>query len=86
MNFLTPYRLAELLGSAPLAGTGRRPVSTPVIAAALRAALTADPGLFAPVAAHPATESALVDTYRELRDVSPQALDALAATGERAAG
>lgn len=51
----------------------------------MRAALTDNPGLFAPVAAHPATESALVDSYRELRDVSPQALDALAATGERAA-
>ena len=85
VNFLTPYRLAELLGAAPLAGSGRRPVSTPVIAAALRAALTDNPGLFAPVAAHPATESALVDSYRELRDVSSQALDALAATGERAA-
>ena len=36
------------------------------------------PGLFAPVAEHPATESALVATYRELRDLSPAALDALA--------
>ncbi|MEX0790493.1 MAG: hypothetical protein WD178_06935, partial [Actinomycetota bacterium] len=51
VNFLTPYRLAELLGAANLAATGRRPVSTPVIAAALRAALTDNPGLFEPVAA-----------------------------------
>lgn len=85
VNFHTLYRLAELLGSAPLAGAGRRPVSTPVLAAALRAALSADPGIFKPVAAHPATESALVECYRELRDLSSHALDALARTGERAA-
>ena len=37
----------------------------------MRAELAADPGLFGPVAEHPATESALVSTYRELRDLSP---------------
>src|SRR6266511_3873189 len=36
VSFLTPYRLAELLGAPVLASAGRRPVSTPVIAAALR--------------------------------------------------
>jgi ATP-dependent helicase/nuclease subunit B len=85
VSFLTTYRLAELLGAAALAGQGKRPVSTPVLAAALRAELAADPGLFAPVAEHPATESALVTTYRELRDLSPAALDALAASSGRAA-
>src|SRR5437016_10067355 len=54
VSFLTPYRLAELLGAPVLASTGRRPVSTPVIAAALRAALRDGPGLFEPVADHPA--------------------------------
>lgn len=83
--FLTTYRLAELLGAAALAGAGRRPVSTPVLAAAVRRALAADPGLFAAVAEHPATESALVASYRELRDVPSAALDAVAATGRRAA-
>src|SRR5690606_24184850 len=33
---------------------------------------------------HPATESALVATYKELRDLTPAALDALAATSGRA--
>ena len=42
--FLTTYRLAELLGAAALAGQGRRPVSTPVLAAAVRAELAAQPG------------------------------------------
>lgn len=84
ISFVTPYRLAELLGAPRLAGAGRRPVSTPVIAAALRGVLAASPGVFAPVAAHPATEAALVAAYRELRDVAPDGLDAVAATGRRA--
>jgi hypothetical protein len=85
VSFVTVYRLAELLGSAQLAGSGRRPVSTPVIAAALRSALTTQPGIFAPVAGHAATETALVAAYRELRDLSDGALDALAKSSDRAA-
>lgn len=85
VTFVTPYRLGELLGAGDLAATGRRPVSTPVLAAAVRTELAARPGLFEPVAQHPATESALVATYRELRDCSPTALDALAGTSARAA-
>jgi ATP-dependent helicase/nuclease subunit B len=84
VTFVTPYRMAELLGAPILAAAGRRPVSTPVIAAALRAALQDDAGLFAPVADHPATETALVAAYRELRDLSAAALDALAGTSRRA--
>ena len=84
VTFVTTYRLAELLGAPVLAGQGKRPVSTPVLAAAMRAELAADPGLFAPVAEHPATESALVSTYRELRDLSPAAVDALAGSSDRA--
>jgi len=85
VTFLTPYRMAELLGSSRLAGDGRRPVSTPVIAAALRAALAERPGVFGPVATHPATEMALVSAYRELRDISAGALDSLAKRSARAA-
>ena len=59
-------------------------MSTPVLAAAMRAELAAEPGLFAPVAEHPATEAALVSTYRELRDLSPAALAALAGSSDRA--
>jgi RecB family exonuclease len=85
VNYLTPYRLAELLGAPGLAATGRRPVSNPVIAAALRRALRADPGLFGPVAAHPATEEALVAAYGELADLSSGGRERLAATSTRAA-
>lgn len=83
VSFLTPYRLAELLGAAPLAGGGRRPVSTPVLAAAVRRVLATEPGAFASVAEHPATEVALVTAYRELRDLTPAALDRLAGQGDR---
>ncbi|MDQ2727081.1 MAG: PD-(D/E)XK nuclease family protein [Actinomycetota bacterium] len=85
VTFLTVYRLAELVGAPSLAGSGRRPVSTPVIAAVLRSVLDAEPGRFAPVAAHPATEEALVGAYRELRDLPAPALDRLAGCGARAA-
>jgi len=84
VTFLTIYRLGELLGASALASQGKRPVSTPVLAAAMRAELAADPGLFGPVAEHPATESALVSTYQELRDLSPSALDVLAGASDRA--
>ncbi len=85
VGFVTVYRMAELLGSTRLAASGRRPVSTPVIAAALRGALTDRPGIFAPVAEHAATETALIAAYRELRDLPDSALDALATRSNRAA-
>ena len=79
-TFLTVYRLAELVGAPSLAAAGRRPVSTPVIAAAVRAALAESPGRFAPVAEHPATEAALVSAYQELRDCTPAALASMRAS------
>ncbi len=84
-RFLTVYRLAELLGAPRLAGAQRRPVSTPVLAAAVRAVLADAPGRFRPVAEHPATEAALVAAHRELSTLDDAALDALVRTGPRAA-
>jgi RecB family exonuclease len=84
VTFLTVYRLAELLGAPRLAAAHRRPVSTPVIASAVRAALERDPGLFAPVVHHPATEEALVAAYRELGDLDAAQLELLAARHPRA--
>ncbi len=85
VSCLTLYRLAERLGGARLAAAGRRPLSAPVLAQAVRGVLAAEPGIFAPVARHPATELALVDATRELAGVSEHALDALAASSARAA-
>ena len=76
--------LAELLAAPVLAAAGRRPVSTPVVAAAVRGALAEAPGLFAPVAEHPATEEALAAVHRELSDLDDAALDVLARQSARA--
>jgi RecB family exonuclease len=84
VTFATAYRVAELLGAPLLADRGRRPVSTPVVAAAVRAALAEHDGVFTPVAEHPATEAALVAAHRELRTVEPRRVAALAARGRRA--
>jgi hypothetical protein len=85
VTFVTLFRLAERLGAASLAATGRRPASTPVLAQAFRAILAADPRVFAQVADHPATELALMASTRELAGVTDAALDAVAACGVRAA-
>ncbi|MGI9119446.1 MAG: PD-(D/E)XK nuclease family protein [Acidimicrobiales bacterium] len=84
VSFLTLHRLAERLGSASLAAAGRRPVSAPVLAQAVRVVLADDPGVFAPVADHPATELALVAATRELSGLTPAALEAVAACSSRA--
>ncbi|MEX0657494.1 MAG: PD-(D/E)XK nuclease family protein, partial [Egibacteraceae bacterium] len=84
LNLLTVYRLAELLGAPRLAAQGRRPVSTPVVAAAVRSVLTKEPGIFEPVREHPSTEEALVRSYRELSELRESSLDALAGMGIRA--
>lgn len=85
VTFLTPYRLAELLGSGAMAATGRRPVSTPVLAGAMRAVLADEPGHFRGVEQHPATERALVRAYRALSEVGPTGLERLAAQSTRTA-
>ena len=85
VTFLTPYRLAELLGSSAVAAGGRRPISTPVLAGAVRAVLADEPGHFRGVEQHPATERALVRAYRALSEVGPTGLDRLAAQSTRTA-
>lgn len=83
--FMVLGRLAELLGGPVLARAGRRPLSPAVLAQVVRRAVAADPGIFKEVAGHPATEQALVRAYRDLRALSPPALDVAARHSERAA-
>nr|MDQ3385455.1 hypothetical protein [Actinomycetota bacterium] len=64
VDFVTPFRLAELLGSAELGE--RRPLTNPVLAAGARAVLATEPGIFAEVAGHQATAAAVVELYAEL--------------------
>lgn len=86
VTFLTPYRLAELLGAAAVAADGRRPVSTPVLAGAVRAVLADDPGHFTGVQQHPATERSLVRAHRALSEVGAVALNRLRDSGGNRTG
>jgi ATP-dependent helicase/nuclease subunit B len=71
-------RLAERLASPRLTAAGRRPATRPITAAAWRAVLNEDPGLFEQVAEHPATIRALTNAHRELRDLTAEAQHAVA--------
>ncbi len=85
VSFLTLHRLAERLGGTVLAASGRRPVSGAVVGHAVGLALAEAPGMFGPVAGHPATEEALVAAHRELAAVGESHLRALSAASARAA-
>ena len=84
VDFLKILDVAERLTRRRLIADGGRPMSGPVLAAAVRQVLDAEPGIFQAVSRHPATEQALVRSYGELRDLSEAALDALAEQSRRA--
>lgn len=84
VTFVTAYRLAELLAADAMASAGRRPVSTPVIAAAVRRSLRRSAGWFSAVAEHPTTERRLVEAHRELSDLTNDELGLLERQSRRA--
>ena len=75
VRFIVLPRIAELLGSPALAEEGKRPLTSPVRAEAVRAAVAADPGIFGPVREHAATERSLEATFRDLRRAPEGALE-----------
>jgi RecB family exonuclease len=77
LHLTTLPRLAEQLAAPALTAEQRRPATRPVTAAAIRARLDAEPGIFEPVADHPATAQALALASRRLRDVSGRCLTTL---------
>ena len=81
VDFVTPYRLAELLGRAELAQQTKLPLTTPVLTAAIRVALARRVGFFTRVAGHHATEAALVTCYSELSRARPDTLARLEVQG-----
>ena len=85
VTFLTPYRLAELLGSAAVAAAGKRPISTPILAGAMRAVLSGEPGRFEGVQTHPATERSLVKAHRVLSEIPADTLKFLSERSTRTA-
>ncbi len=86
VNFLKLFDLAERLAGRKMAvELARKPLSDLEIGVAIRQVLDTDPGLFHASAHHPATEQALMRSYRDLRDISNDGLDKLAAQSTRAA-
>ena len=71
VGFATPFQFASTLAAGRLAAEGQRPLTTAVLAAAVRDELARNPGRFAAVAQHSATEAALVRAYAELTELSP---------------
>ncbi len=69
VGFSTPFQYASLLAGPALAASGMRPLTTPVLAAAVRHVLATDPGRFGSVAEHVATESALIRAYAEITEL-----------------
>ena len=86
VNFLKLFDLAERLAGRKMAvELARKPLSDLEIGVVIRQVLDTDPGLFHASAHHPATEQALMRSYRDLRDISDDGLDKLAAQSTRAA-
>lgn len=85
VRFLALNRVAELLGAPALAQPDRRPLTPAIRAAAVRAALADEPGVFGPVASHGATERAVAATLRDLAPASDAALARLSHGGSRRA-
>ena len=86
VSFLKLFDLADRLAGRQMNDNHRRkPLSDLVIGATVRAVLNDEPGLFRTSAHHPATEQALVRSYRDLRDVPPERHHELAKQSTRAA-
>jgi hypothetical protein len=85
--FVTPPDLASRLARARMHEDRRLPVTTPVVAAAIRRELREAPGVFDPVAGHPATDAALLAAYEEIAHCRPETVARLVEHGsERARG
>ena len=85
VRFMVLARVIELVGAPRLAARGRRPLTAPYRAEAVRAAVEANPGPFADVALLGSTERSLQATFRDLAGTPNAALDALATINHRSA-
>ncbi len=82
IRFLVLARVAELLGSARLA-LAKRPLTAWNRTEAVRAVLVGHRGVLESVSEHPATESALSASFRDLRLASVAALNQMAASSDK---
>jgi hypothetical protein len=80
VSFATPFQLAGRLAATELARSGQRPLTTAVLAAAVRHVLRSEPGRFGAVAEHVSTETALVRAYSELTELHSEQRAVLASS------
>lgn len=83
VSFVTPFQLAEHVAADLLLDT--RPITNPVLGAAVRRALATDPGPYAPVAHHEATERALAGLFADLSNVDEAAIESMLDAGSQQA-
>ncbi|MEP1123073.1 MAG: hypothetical protein ABJH68_04185, partial [Ilumatobacter sp.] len=79
VGFVTPFQLAEHVAADLLLDT--RPITNPVLGAAVRRALAVAPGQYAPVAHHEATEQALAGLFSDLANVDEAAIESMLDSG-----
>ena len=80
---MTPFRLAEMAAADLL--LEQQPMTNPVLCAAVRQVLAADPDVYRPVAQHEATEAALAALFAELSNVDEAGLESISEEGSTAA-
>ncbi len=83
VSFVTPFQLAEHVAADLLLQT--RPITNPVLGAAVRRALAEEPGPYAPVAHHESTEQALAGLFADLSNVDEAALESILDAGSQQA-
>ena len=83
ISFVTPFQLAEHVAADLLLDS--RPITNPVLGAAVRRALAEEPGPYGPVAQHEATEQALAGLFADLSNVDEAGLEAILDEGSTAA-
>ncbi len=76
VSFVTPFQLAEVVGADLLLDT--RPITNPVLGAAVRRVLAEQPGPYERVRDHEATEAALAALFAELSNVDEVGIESIA--------
>ena len=78
--WLLPW-ISESLGSPSLAALGRRPLTSIMESASLRATLATGSGVLSELRSHPSSIRSVRDTFRQIRHASEDALDSLGSRG-----
>ena len=81
VRFIVLPALAELLGAATLASSGRSPLTATLEGVSMRASLAEATGPLAPVRGHPSTQASLRASFRELRKAPAGVIDGLEGQG-----